>query len=324
VTSVWGALRRLALGIHPREVTFRRRGFRAPCAETQRRLEGIGQTFLDGYHAALKESRPNELTARLDRVPAEMRGFAYEGAAMGLHLLDRLIGGQRLAALLNGAGALHTYLIHVGAGWVQARLGWSDRGLGALDPVHRWLVVDGYGFHEGYFHWRRYAAGADPILPTGYHRRAFDQGLGRSLWFVCGADPAAITAAVARLQPHRRADLWSGVGLACGYAGGGGSEAGRRLVADAGPFRADLAQGVAFAATARSRAGNPTPHTESASQVVCCLSAERAVRLTLTAREGVCDDADDPAYEVWRHRTRSALANILAGEREGADTHQWT
>ncbi len=127
-------------------------------------------------------------------------------------------------------------MTYVGIGWLLARLPGGIQGylrrlqqvgakglspLQKLDPLLGWLAIDGYGFHQGYFHWRKYIQG---ILPpknlSGYSCRVFDQGLGRSLWFVKGANIHAIEEAIAQFQPQRRADLWSGIGLACGYAGG--------------------------------------------------------------------------------------------------------
>ena len=35
---------------------------------------------------------------------------------------------------------------------------WTRAALNRLThPGERWLAVDGYGFHEGFFHWQRYA-----------------------------------------------------------------------------------------------------------------------------------------------------------------------
>ncbi|MEE9149389.1 MAG: DUF1702 family protein [Candidatus Tectomicrobia bacterium] len=31
-----------------------------------------------------------------------------------------------------------------------------ERPLQRLDAIPGWLAVDGYGFHEGYFHWTRF------------------------------------------------------------------------------------------------------------------------------------------------------------------------
>jgi hypothetical protein len=53
-------------------------------------LERIGRTFLEGYHASLEEDEPGRLVDRLDGVEPEFRGFAFEGAAMGLALADHL------------------------------------------------------------------------------------------------------------------------------------------------------------------------------------------------------------------------------------------
>lgn len=86
--SLLGQTRRRLLGLSPTEVTFARRGFVTREEDARRRLEQIGITFLSGYHAALEETGLAPLARRLEFVDAESRGFAFEGAAMGLALLD--------------------------------------------------------------------------------------------------------------------------------------------------------------------------------------------------------------------------------------------
>jgi hypothetical protein len=266
-----------------------------------------------GYHAAL-EVDPPALAERLDREPAAARGWAYEGAAMALTLLDVLTGWRqgRLRRLLDGAGDDHIYIVHVGAGWVLGRLPLSPRSLLArLDPVHGWLALDGYGFHEGFFHAR--TAIAEQRVPrkvTGYARRAFDQGLGRSLWFVESANVERIAAVIAAFPAERRPDLWSGIGLACAYAGGIPREEIEALARAAGPRAPELAQGAAFAAEARGRAGHTPDHTEIACQVLC---GESAAATAAIARETEHDlpsseeiaRAEVPAFELWRRRIQS-------------------
>jgi hypothetical protein len=304
-----GWLRRRVFGIDPEETSAERRGFRGGDGPARCRLQRAGLAFVEGYHAALDDERAAALATRLDRVDEEDRGFAYEGAAMGLRLLDHLSpwGGDRLSAFLAGPGSPHLYMMHVGAGWATARLRRRvDRALSRFDPLLRWLVVDGYGFHQGYFQPRRWVDGLDePAHLAGYARRAFDQGLGRSLWFVEGADVAGVAATIARFPRSRRPDLWSGVGLACAYAGGATEESIRMLRAAAGADHPCLAQGAAFAAKARSRAGNPSSHTESACLALCDMPAEAAAELTDAALVGLGGDGQVPAYEVWRGRIRS-------------------
>ena len=81
-------------------------------------------------------------------------------------------------------------MVHVGVGWVWARVPFGfRRRQRRLDPLLGWLAFDGWGFHEGFFHWPKYIAGQPaPKKLKGYERRVFDQGLGRSFWFVNGGN----------------------------------------------------------------------------------------------------------------------------------------
>jgi hypothetical protein len=100
-------------------------------------------------------------------------------------------------------------MLHVGAGWALARLPRRvESNLYRFDPLLRWLVLDGYGFHQGYFHWRRFVARQErPKRLSPYALRAFGQGLGRSLWFVNGAEAGRVARCIAGVTPERRSDL---------------------------------------------------------------------------------------------------------------------
>jgi hypothetical protein len=302
-------LRRTVFGISPEEASFERRRFRTGDATVIHRLERIGREFLAGYHAALEESSVTKLGARLNNaVEPERRGFAFEGAAMALTLLDRLrLTRESFREFLEGPGAAHVYMLHVGAGWAYARLPWLRRrilvAIEGLDPVLRWLAVDGFGFHEGNFHWPQAIRRREvPVGVTGYALRAFDQGLGRSLWFVECADARSVAATIASFPESRRHDLWAGVGLACTYAGGATPDEIRRLREFAAADAAAMAQGASFAAEARRRAGNPTTNCEAVCRVLCGRSADEAASAAREECENLPRDRDVPAYEVWRQR----------------------
>jgi hypothetical protein len=308
-------LRKLVFGISLEETTFARRGFHEGDVHVRRRLERIGETFLFGYHAALEASNPDLLHHSLQKVEPELCGFAFEGAAMALTLRDHLMpwprAGKQLQVFLDGPGMAHVYMVHVGVGWALARLPWRTQWPPPwLDPLLRWLVIDGYGFHEGYFYWRRYIKEqAKPKRLSGYASRVFDQGLGRSLWFVEGADVARILKTISAFPPARQADLWSGVGLACTYAGGLDGTQIMALRAAAGPFQPCLAQGAAFAAKARQRAGNPASHTALACEIFCGLSVAAAANVTDQALVDLPPDGFEPAYESWRRRIQAQFVH---------------
>jgi hypothetical protein len=277
-------------------------------------LEHIGQTFLQGYHAALNDEGPEVLAFNLETIDREFCGFAYEGAAMGLTLLDQLSlwNRERLLTFLNGVGTKHTYMIHVGVGWAIARVPWLRRNLdhavAHLDPLLRWLAADGNGFSDFYFRSPSFLGRPERLNRLqGYARHAYAQGVGRSLWFVAGANVNRITDAISALPSPLHGDLWSGAGLGCAMAGGVDRPAVERLRAAAGVYKAALAQGAAFAAKARQRADNSTDHTEMACQVICGLGADAAAQLTDAMLQHLPEDGEVPAYEIWRQRIQSQL-----------------
>lgn len=296
-------------GISPTETSVEERGFFVSSAHVRHRLEQVGDTFLHGYHAALEDPNLDRLDSRLNAVGSEFCGFAFEGAGMALCLLDHLMPWRRdrLQSFLDGPGSEQTYMIHVGVGWALARIPWRTRlPPTGYDPLLRWLALDGYGFHEGYFHWPRYLQEKElPVGFSGYALRAFDQGLGRSIWFVDGADMERIPHTIAGLPTARHPDLWSGIGLACAYAGGADGADLELLRAAAGSHQACLAQGVAFAAKTRQRAGNPTDHTDQACHVFWGLPPESVAALPDIALEDLPPDGTIPAYEVWRRRIQA-------------------
>lgn len=301
--------RRSLFGISPEEITFTKRGFYAKNKEKQERLEQIAAIFVQGYHAALEEDHSELLVPVLQAIDHERRGFAFEGAAMGLALLDYFFPRKRrLEAFMQGPGNGHIYMLHVGAGWILARLpGSSGRLIPRLDPLLRWLALDGYGFHQGFFSWRRFIENqVRPAQLAGYALQAFDQGLGRSLWFVKGAEIAPLTNSIEAFCQERRSDLWSGVGLAAAYAGGAQPDELQRLCEAAGKNRWHLAQGAAFAAKARQRAGNPAAHTDLACQIFCGLSSTDAAQLCDICLQDL--PPGEKAYSLWRSRLRLRLA----------------
>ena len=314
MSAFLGQLRRRLFGIPARQVAFERRGFRGSDPAMRARLEQIGQTFVSGYHAALEDDDLKVLVPKLNSLDRDLQGFAFEGAAMGLALLDFLTPWRRdrVRSFLQGAGGAHAYMVHVGAGWLLARVpGRVAPRLTRFDSLLRWLVVDGYGFHEGFFHWQRYIQGQPaPTRLEGYARRAFDQGFGRCLWFIDGGDVARIPQTISAFPPERRADLWSGVGLAATYAGGVGTGELEALRASAGGCRPCLAQGAAFAAKARQRGGNLVSYTDQACMALCSLPAAQAAKITDDALLDLPPDDTEPAYEIWRQRVQAKLASL--------------
>ena len=305
-------LRMRLFGISIEEARVERRGFVVSDPALVIRLETIGVNFIRAYNAALMVPGLQPLLDQLNAVPPEFRGFAFEGASMGLTVRDAVTPGPSLwRAYIVGPALSQHYISYVGHGWAFARLPgsavWRARRL--KGPL-RWLTFDGYGFHQGYFDWPR---SIDACLTDrrlhGYASRAFDQGLGRSLWFVRGADVEAIADTIGRFELKRRDDLWSGVGLAATYAGGLSTAELDHLVSASGRHRAQLAQGAVFAAEARFRAGIVTLDCERATRTLCRMSVVQAAQLAvITKPDERMPDPEGTHYEIWRGDIRRRFA----------------
>ncbi|HZD94274.1 MAG TPA: DUF1702 family protein [Candidatus Sulfotelmatobacter sp.] len=323
-----GLIQRL-LAIDSHEVEFARRGFSCADPQIQIRLENIGRAFLDGYHSALRHGEQSALVEQLQQVALEARGFAYEGAAMALALFDAMrIHGNALPRFIAGSGKPHVFMLHVGAGWAYARIPWKRRHIekviSKFHPVLGWLIVDGYGFHEGYFHGRDQGRITRATARLSVDaRRVFHQGLGRSLWFSNGADGNAIAHSISNFALLYREDAWSGVGLACAYAGGISARSIEDLRRQAGEYAAAVAQGVAFAAKARQLAGNPAAHTELACSVLCGMHAEEAAALCDVAFQQI-DPFHACTYQHWRRLLQSFFSSSQTFQRGKSDEYQVT
>jgi hypothetical protein len=267
-------------------------------------------TFASGFCAAAEVVSTADLIHRLNGIEPRYRGFAYEGAGMLLQALDLLMpGGARLARALHEAPG-HIYLLHVGAGWALARAhALEGRPFHRLSPVLRWLAIDGAGFQASYLARserspRRVRAGLSINAA-----RAFDQGLGRSLWFTTEAAPERIAGAIAQYGPERQGDLWSGVSLACTYAGSADDRLVEQVRREGRAFRTHLAQGAAFAAEAHIRGTGEAPaHTEVACRLFCEMPAADAARVARDTAVDLHDHGDRSSYEVWRARVRARFA----------------
>ncbi|HEX3554764.1 MAG TPA: DUF1702 family protein [Thermoanaerobaculia bacterium] len=330
--TISGPWRRL-LAIPPRAASFAELGF-APCdAAVRGRLEKVLETFVHGYNLALEIADPELLAATLRRqLDAHHVGFAFEGVGLCYALGDLLAPWRpsRLRAFLEGPGQDHDYIVAVGAGFALARLPWgkwlwplcSRR----LDPLIVWCLPDGYGFHQGIFHPRRYVAGraAPPAVLPPFARQLFDSGLGRSLWWSQGAEPQRIARVIDGFAASRRPEMWCGIGVAAAYAGGGtGDDALLALRDLAGPYSADFLSGIPFASRMRQKGRNPSPVTDRACELLLGLSAgEASDWIVATVERVVADDSVErevrlrDSYLLVRQRLVEELRNLSQGESQ--------
>lgn len=302
-----------------RHVGFAHLGFPGRDSSAARHLERIPEAVVCGFEWGIEVRDPEEVERRLETVASDLRGFAFEGVAMAYTIRDALpFGGRnRTRDLMLGPALPHTFLSYIGIGFAMSRLPrplWRnilpDLEGNPYHPTMSWLAVDGYGFDLAYFDAARWIDGRREPKPypwegaPHYFPRAFDQGVGRALWFVHGARHDGVAAAIGRFPLRRRADLWSGVGLAAVFAGGAAPEELRELLERAGEDAPHVSQGAVFAAKARSFSGHVPEHTETAVRALTGMDSGAAAVLADAQRVEPSGGDTEPAYEKWRAGVR--------------------
>lgn len=311
--TIFGKILRPLFGVSREEAT----AFGEGDSKAAFRLETVVGMVTKGCHITFQTSNFEALVSRLHEVEPELRGYAYEGAGTGLAALDCLLPWKnRTREFIDGPGKLYIYALHIGAGLALARLRRKpEKFLSRLDPVVGWIALDGYGFHEGFFARKRHVE--QQIVPSHlspYGRRVFDHGIGRSIWFVAGADAEGVAATVSTFARERQADLWSGVGLGCGYTGGVDRPSLQKLVQVVGTYRPQLATGVAIGAHARKLAGSPAPYTRLACEEVCGIPYDTAAHIVELAYQDLPTNDVRPAYQIWRQRIEEQIVDHFTSE----------
>jgi len=250
--------------------------------ETAQRLGSIHTAYIQGYQVAITTEELDTIIPKLNTVATDLLGFTLEGVGTGLAQKDMLAPAtqSRLEAFVDGPGAIYENFLYVGLGLIlgKKRLPMEPY-LNSLSLIRSWLVLDGYGFQHGFTHWQEYLQGQPiPEQISGYACEVFDQGMGRSIWFIEGTNVTRVTQTISAFPPDRQINLWGGVGYACAYAGGVSLSTLEALSTAAGSYRSILQKTAAIAAKSRQLTGNPSIYTELACKVLCGMDSDAAAQ----------------------------------------------
>ncbi len=314
----WGKVRRFLFGLPLINIENTWKNVPNVETPTRQKLRSPVIAFVTGLNTAIEVALSKLLIGQLEGFNDNCRGFAYEGAAMGLGIIDYTRNKNLVSTFLENQGANYPELIHVGVGCATAVLkkDLEPRMLKA-EPLQRWWIPNGFGFYSGIYKWEDSVE--QHIVPAkvkGYAVRAFDRGLGRRMWFGFSGEVEAIADAIAKFPESRQADLWSGVGLASTFAGGVEQPTLVKLKELAGDRASHLALGSAMAAKCRYTAGNIIDYTNMACSVLCGMTASQVAEIVVKAFEEVDVDPNEPlnveqpVFETMRENVRSHFLKV--------------
>lgn len=320
-------LKKAINGLSYADGSFENLGYDECDARSRMHLEKIFRVFIDGYQIAMKNSDLQLVCDRIDeRFDDHFRGFAYEGVGMYLAINDLMIPWRksRLKTFVEGPAAKYDYISAVGAGFAVARVPMALKRVESfvkkLSPAIGWCVPDGYGFHQGIFHHHTYVDQCKeaPSNFPDYAKQLFDSGIGRSIWWVKGADPQRIKECIDKFPVSRRPELWCAIGLASAYAGTHDESVLPELKELSGNYVGDYLSGIPFAARMRQNGGNYSSWTDHACAGMLKMTTDEAGSFVWGTLENILDELgirlDDEifdfekfkdAYRLVRERMRS-------------------
>jgi enediyne biosynthesis protein E3 len=237
------------------------------------KMEYIQKVFLGVQQYMQKNHDLEELVVFLNSEPAEFRSVAFESASMQI-ALQELSTGKDLdnwKKFYQRSAKAHTFHMDIGLGWAFAKTGVLPTGY--LERLHlpsNPMVFDGMGYYCGLFKPRKTVK--QQLVPEeidGQELHGFDQGLGRRLWYI---SKGGVNQLVTLIQPFdfsRHADLWRGVGIACGYVGACDKSDLKRLLQYSTEFNNQFSTGIALAAFSRSSSNSVTADIELACEIIC-------------------------------------------------------
>ncbi len=253
--------------------------------EVKDKMDLIQSIFIDSKENSLATSDLNTLNKSLLKTNPEFTSLAYEAAAMGV-AINSIKLTNSLKSWTNfyqEYGQNHAAQIHVGLGWALSELNLkAAEYIQNLEPIYKYRVIDGFGYHEGRFK-RRQAVRTQkiPVELDENGIRAYNQGLGRSFWYTAQGEPEKLSKLITIFPKERHFDMWRGAGVAVAYVGGINALTLKSLLDYSQTNQNAFKCGIALAIQSREKATTSTKETEVTSKSIFNLTcSEVAKKLT--------------------------------------------
>lgn len=267
------------------------------------RIELIVLTFQVGRKFAEEILDLADLVSQLNEVDEEFRSMAFEGASMAIAIqsIESEDGLQRWSEFLDTNPKYATQIM-IGLGWA---IGEKDRNpesvFVSLDPMIQARALDGFGYFMGLF--RRRISIRTQQIPEGIPdelQLAFDQGIGRSLWYISKGDLEMLERMMDSFPEYRQKHMWRGIGVACPVVGGCDGQHLNNLRQLAGEFKTQLETGCALAARSSVASNSENRFLDDACELWLNRSMLDSARLT---------EIDNESYAGWVEAISAAVSS---------------
>ena len=232
----------------------------------EKRIEIIQSSFQAGKLEAEKFGLTSTCAFEA-KVPNEFISVAFEGFSMGI-ALKSLRENQSLVdwnVFFNNHGQKHTSQVYVGLGWALCELDVPlESALHTIDGKWKLRILDGYGYYSAIFKRRETIRKMEiPCQISADFVPAFNQGIGRSLWYISNGDVERLNRNIELFASTRRYDIWRGVGIAMTFVGGIQKDAIEKIEACAGNAINELHLGILMAQSSRLKAESVSSNADT-------------------------------------------------------------
>ncbi len=262
----------------------------------------IQSIFIDSKEKALSITDFDELNNLLLNNDAAFISIAYEAASMGI-AIKSIQNNNTLDIWSNfyqKHGLKHATQVHVGLGWALSELNLdvSDY-LDNLEPMLKYRIIDGFAYYDGKFK-RRQAVRMQQIPENldDLSIRAYNQGLGRSFWYLAQGEPEKLIRFFEIFPETRHFDMWRGIGVAVAYVGGIETTVLEKLIQNSGKHINAFKSGIAIGSQTKEKADAVSIDTENICQFILGLSTtEVDEKLNLLEKE--LSSSPETIYFDW-------------------------
>ncbi|MBL4594812.1 MAG: DUF1702 family protein [Flavobacteriales bacterium] len=238
----------------------------------------IQSIFIDSKEKGLSITNHSELNKALLSNDGEFISIAYEAASMGI-AINSIKNNNSLVIwneFYQNYGLKHAVQIHVGLGWALSELNLDLNSYSNdFEPLLKYRVIDGFAYYDGKFK-RRQAVRMQQIPENldDLSIRAYNQGLGRSFWYIAQAEVEKLVRMINIFPEERHYDMWRGVGVAVAYVGGADSIILEELIQAASKHITAFKCGIAIATHTKEKANATSDTTQKICDVVFSLKTK--------------------------------------------------
>lgn len=221
-------------------------------------ISEIERLFMEISHSFKKDLSIAELIEKLDAVEPKFRSIGYESASYVLGDFDLQDKNdlKNWSKLYASADENHRFHMIIGLGWSFAKSGNSTLPVKdwEYDHVFRSMVLDGMGYYHALYRPRKTLLNQQyPEWLLSEDLKAFDQGIGRRIWYLYHDNQTKLIEILATFSEDRIPSLYTGLGIAFTYVSGFDEREVSSLKKMSGPNWKEIRKGSLIGSLSRAK-----------------------------------------------------------------------